>query len=175
MEKRKRKGKAFIILFLIVLAILLLVFEFSKNTLWGWGLLLAAAVVFLILHQKVLKEKKGLIRFLSFAVFLALSFLIYRVSYPPYQRIPAVDVKDPVVTGVVTVSEGDLTGVFNEDQSVEVYAGIPEFRTLTDKVPGMALNDIHSLLYKVLNLPLLLFHIPVGILNVDLRSQIPGR
>ena len=125
MEKRKRKGKAFIILFLIVLAILLLVFEFSKNTLWGWGLLLAAAVVFLILHQKVLKEKKGLIRFLSFAVFLALSFLIYRVSYPPYQRIPAVDVKDPVVTGVVTVSEGDLTGVFNEDQSVEVYAGIP--------------------------------------------------
>ena len=44
---------------------------------------------------------------------------------PPVRAIPAVSFKDPSLTGVVTVAQGQLRGVYNEDGSVEVYAGIP--------------------------------------------------
>ena len=47
------------------------------------------------------------------------------LTWPPVQRVPAVDVKDPEMTDIVTVEQGDLQGVYSEDKSFEVYAGVP--------------------------------------------------
>ncbi len=125
----KRKKDRVRIGFWIVLALFGVIFfavlELSKNTLLGWALALTLFVSYILLEIKVIKRKKLGIRLLAwcgFFVCIAVSFLI---SQPPYQRVPAVDNKNPAVTDVVSVTEGDLTGVYNEDKSVEVYAGIP--------------------------------------------------
>ena len=47
------------------------------------------------------------------------------LTWPTVQAVPAVSVKDPEATGIITVAQGDLQGVYNEDKSVEVYTGIP--------------------------------------------------
>ena len=41
------------------------------------------------------------------------------------RNVPAVSVKNPDKTEIVTVAQGEVQGVYNEDKSVEVYAGIP--------------------------------------------------
>ncbi len=120
-----KKKKGYIILFVIVAALYALILELSKNTVWGWGIFAAVMVVFLILYIIKLGEKKPAVRFLSWIGLFAALFIVYKVSYPPYARVPAVGVRNPEQTDVVTVAQGDLTGVFNEDKTVEVYAGIP--------------------------------------------------
>ena len=57
--------------------------------------------------------------------FLVLFGLNLVITGPPEKQISAVDNKNPEVTSVVHVNEGDLTGVYNADKSVAVYAGIP--------------------------------------------------
>lgn len=109
------------VLFLLMLAVL----ELNKNTVVGWVVLILLTVGFVVLREKVLKEKKFLVHagiWLGwFASFAAVLFL----TYPPIQSVPAVDVSDPERTGIVTVTQGQLTGVYNADRTVEVYAGIP--------------------------------------------------
>ena len=119
------KKKGFVILFVIVAVLFGLLLELSKNTIWGWALFAAVMTGFFFLHQKVWKEKKLPVRFFSWVGLFAVLFVIFRISYPPYALVPAVNVKNPEKTGVLTIAQGDLTGVLNEDKTVEVYAGIP--------------------------------------------------
>ncbi|MBQ6019022.1 MAG: carboxylesterase family protein [Clostridia bacterium] len=120
--KFKKAFLAFLILFLAAFAFL---FEFGRNTVWGWCLAGVLFAAFFILHGKVLSKRKIGFRLLSWLVFLALTLGVMKISAPPVKLIPAVDVKDPVATDVVSVAQGDLTGVLTEDGSVEVYTGIP--------------------------------------------------
>lgn len=123
MKNKKRIG--FYIFLIIVGAIYGLVLELSKNTLLGWGLFAAALVCFVFLYNKFLADRKWYMKFPAWAGLIVLFVIIFRVSYPPYERVPAVKGRNPKVTEVVSVKQGDLTGVYNKDQSVEVFAGIP--------------------------------------------------
>ena len=70
--------------------------------------------------------RKGLgLRLLALAGALALAALIYRISAPPERPIPAVEHQNPEITRVISLAQGDLTGVYTQDKAVEVYAGIP--------------------------------------------------
>ena len=120
-----KKKRGIIILFVIVAILYALLLELSKNTVWGWGIFAGIMAAFLILRQKVLQDKKILVRLLSWLGLFAALFLVYRISYPPYARVPAVSTKNPEKTEVITVAQGDITGVFNGDKTVEVYTGIP--------------------------------------------------
>lgn len=117
--------KKFIVFSLLALLLFAALFELGKNTLWGWALLLVLFISAFILHKKVFSEKKFPLRLLAFVAFLALICVVFKLSGPPQKQVAAVDVKSPEATEVVTVAQGDLTGVYNEDKSVEVYAGIP--------------------------------------------------
>ena len=119
-----KKKKGFIILFIIIAFLFAMLLELSKNTLWGWAVFAAVMAVFLTVRLK-LKNNGRLIRFLSWIILFAALFLVFKLSYPPYKRVPAVNVKNPEITGTVTISQGQLTGVKNADKDVEVYAGIP--------------------------------------------------
>ncbi len=121
-QKMKKKFIVFALLFLFFFACL---FELGKNTLWGWALLLALFACAFLLHKKVFTAKKLPLRLLAFVGLLVLASVVFRLSGPPAKQVPAVSVKNPAVTDTVRVEQGELTGVFNEDQSVEVYAGIP--------------------------------------------------
>ena len=111
---------------LILVGIVFLAFlELSKNTVLGWILAIAAFVAFRLIYVRYLKGGRILPRLLAWPVLFAVLFLIARFTEPPYRPIPAVTAKNPVVTDVVTVEQGDLTGVWNEQGTVRVYAGIP--------------------------------------------------
>ena len=121
MEKR---GVVFTVFFVIVAVIYAAIIELSKNTWVGW---LSAVLIFaaFMLIRPLLFDKHFMIKLGSWLMLFVLLFIVYKLTYPPYKQVPAVSYRDPAVTDVVTVDEGDLTGVYNEDKSVEVYAGIP--------------------------------------------------
>ena len=121
----KKMKKKFVVFAILALILFLCLFELGKNTLWGWAVLLALFVFAFVLHKKVFAAKKFPLRLLAFVGFLLLVCVLFRFSGPPSKQVPAVSVKNPAATDVVRVEQGELTGVFNEDKSVEVYAGIP--------------------------------------------------
>ena len=111
---------------LTVLAALLcaVLLMLGKNTLWGWALALAAFIALVVVRVRFVTG--GFLPHLAlWAVFLAVLALIYKLSGPPIRAIPAVEGKTPTPTDVVTVAQGNLTGVYTPDGSVEVYTGIP--------------------------------------------------
>ncbi len=137
MKEKKRREKVSVfywILLVIVFLVFFAVLELSKNTLLGWGIALGAVILFVVLELTVLKKHGIIIRMLSWLVFFALLGVSFFVSQPPYKNVPAVDVKSPEVTEIVTVSQGALTGVYNEDKSVEVFAGIPYAKPPVDEL-----------------------------------------
>jgi para-nitrobenzyl esterase len=126
MKKEKGKMSVFYIIILALAALIgFAVLELGKNTLLGWGIALAALIGFIVLEAFVTKKNGFFIHLMLVIAFIVSVAGAYFASIPPYKCTPAVDNRNPEVTGVVSVSEGDLTGVLNKDKSVEVYAGIP--------------------------------------------------
>ena len=109
------------VLFLLMLAVL----ELNKNTIAGWAVFILLTAGYVYLREKPLKDAKFLPRAGAWLGWIAAFAAVLILSYPPVKSVPAVDVSDPQKTGVVTVAQGQLTGVYNADKSVEVYAGIP--------------------------------------------------
>ena len=111
------------LLFALLFALLLL----NKSALWG---LIAFALVtaafyagHAVLSRKGAKRRgrRALLWLGWLGAFAALVFL----AWPATKPIPAVAVKDPEKTEIVTIADGQIRGVYNEDKSVAVYAGIP--------------------------------------------------
>ena len=125
--KKKRAGMragAWVLLILTALACFA-VLELNKNTLWGW---LAASVLltaYAVMRMRALAGRLWLLRAGAFVLLVILLGLIGKVTVGPVKRRPAVDAKNPAVTDIVTVQQGQLTGLCTADGAVEVYAGIP--------------------------------------------------
>lgn len=117
--------KGFVVILVLVLLVFAFVLEIGHNTLLGWAALLLVSAGYVVLHLKGLSERKWYFRLFAWFCFIVVLLGILRISSPPAKQIPAVDVKNPEVTEVVTVKQGQLTGVYNSDKSVEVFAGIP--------------------------------------------------
>ncbi|MBQ1476672.1 MAG: carboxylesterase family protein, partial [Erysipelotrichaceae bacterium] len=60
-----------------------------------------------------------------FLGFVLLFAGILFLSWPPVKAVPAVSVNDPKKTDVITLKDGQVRGVYNKEEDVEVYAGIP--------------------------------------------------
>lgn len=120
-----KKRIPFVIIFVLVSILYFLLLELSLNTIPGWILALIVMVSYFVFRIKIPEDTKIYVRIGSWVVFFAVLFVIFKISYPPYKQVPAVSFADPVTTEIVSVSQGDLTGVYNEDGSVEVYTGIP--------------------------------------------------
>lgn len=133
---------------LCLLALLYLAaLELNKNSLWGFAAAVLAFGLYMLFYSKVMApatQMKGAlslsggseeeivraskpfgIKLLGFLGLLCVLGLIFWKSWPSTKAIPAVDVKNPVVTEVVSIKDGQITGLYNEDRSVKVYAGIP--------------------------------------------------
>ena len=110
------------LLFILMLAVL----ELNKNTILGFILTAVVTAGFYAVHRLIVKKKnKWYLKCAAWLGWIALFVGVVLLTWPPVQAVPAVNVKDPETTDIVTVSQGDLQGVYNEDKSVEVYAGIP--------------------------------------------------
>ena len=122
----KIKKIIFVILSALIFAIMLAVLELNKNTVWGFVLLLLVTAGFYTAHRFIVKRKnKWYLRLCVWLAWLGLFCGVLFLTWPPVQAVPAVSVKNPEKTEIITLSQGDLQGVYNADKSVEVYAGIP--------------------------------------------------
>ena len=102
------------------------VLELSKNMIIGWAVGILTTIAMLcyriVFYKKIGSKKNSLFAFLIFVILLMLNLFLTK---PPVKRVPAVDNKNPDVTEVVEIEQGQLTGVYNKDHSARVYAGIP--------------------------------------------------
>ncbi len=117
--------KAFIVFLIITALLFFTLLELGRNTLWGWGAALLAFIGFFLLHGLFLSDKSVLLRIFCWAMFIVALAAVLKYTAPPQRTPPAVSAENPEVTPVRTVEEGQLTGLYNADKSVEVYAGIP--------------------------------------------------
>ncbi len=113
------------IFFTFLMLVMAAVLELGKHTLAGWFLAAAAGAGFVLLRLKLFSRAGRAVRFFSWCGLILVSALILWVSRPPVRPYPAVEGPNGGITGVVHVSQGDLTGVLTADGKVEVYAGIP--------------------------------------------------
>ena len=118
---------AFSIFVLIIGLVYIAILELSKNIIAGWIVAILAMAAMIIGRAYLIKkdryDKKT--PFILWACFILVLIVNLKVTEPPIKRVPAVDNKNPDVTDVITIDQGDLTGVYNADHSVKVYAGIP--------------------------------------------------
>ena len=122
----KVKKILFVIFSALLLALMLVILELNKNTLLGFILAAAIAAGFYIVHRLIIKKKdKWYLKGAAWLGWIVLFVGVVFLTWPPVRSVPAVSVKNPEMTDVVTVEQGDLQGVYNEDKSVEVYTGIP--------------------------------------------------
>lgn len=124
-QKKEKPQVGFYIGFILLAVVFAIYMEIHKNTLMGWLIGLLIFVCYFSFNKQWIRQQKWYIRLLSFVVVAVLLFSSSNLSNPLYKQVPAVDVKNPQVTGVRHVKQGDLTGVYSRDEKVEVYAGIP--------------------------------------------------
>ena len=117
----------FNIAIILITLLYIVILELSKNVLAGWAIAVIAAVLMIALKSFITKKvsKRALGTCLMWIAFLVVLALNYKLTEPPFARVPAVANKNPQVTDEITIDQGTLTGVYNEDKSVKVYAGIP--------------------------------------------------
>ena len=120
-----RQTIGFTILLVLAAALCGALLELGLHVIWGWLLAALAFAAFAVIHSRFLRGKKRLVRFCGWVLFCGVLGVVLYASRPPVRAVPAVEGKDPEVTDVVSVAQGQLTGVFTEDGAVEVYAGIP--------------------------------------------------
>ena len=118
----KKRKIGFWIGFALLLALMLAVLELNKNTLAGFCLCAASALLFLCVHGRA--KKKGL-RALCFLGWIALFAVILFLSWPPVKAVPAAEGKESARSPVVLTRKGKVQGVLSADGAVEIYTAIP--------------------------------------------------
>lgn len=112
---------------IIITLLYLVILELSKNIIAGWVVaILAACMMLMERHmlnkQNIISRRSKLIAWFCYLLVLVVNLLFTR---PPIKNVPAVDVKNPQLTEIVQLDQGYMRGVYNEDKTVRVYAGIP--------------------------------------------------
>ena len=116
----------FVIFSAFIFAFMLVVLELNKNILLGFILAAVFTAGFYFLHHLIVKRKnKWYLKIGAWVGWLAVLAGVLFITWPPVQAVPAVSVKNPETTEIISLSNGDLQGVYNEDKSVEVFTGIP--------------------------------------------------
>ncbi|MBQ8030305.1 MAG: carboxylesterase family protein, partial [Butyrivibrio sp.] len=137
----------FYFLIILITILYIAVLELSKNILISWIIAIlacAAMISYRVYCKKKYDANKGSVfgniygygpenkrRDMRIRAVCALFLFVlvltanYFFTQPPVKRVPVVDNKKPDVTTVVTVEQGQLTGVYNEDHTVKAYGGIP--------------------------------------------------
>ena len=110
---------------IVIGAVFLALLELHKNSLWGWALALIVLAGFFFLRRNVLLDKSWLLRAAGWIALVAVLAAVLLFTQGPFLRRPAVEGKDPAATEIVTVEQGQLTGLVSADGTFEVYAGIP--------------------------------------------------
>ena len=119
---KKKNGIGFWVFYCLFALIVLALLEFNKNMVIGWVLAVILLASYALLRTHI---SKRVLRLLCFLLLACLLTGILLLTVGPVKRHPAVEGGNGGVTDIVTVADGELTGVYTADRAVEVYAGIP--------------------------------------------------
>lgn len=110
---------------IIIGAVFMVLLELNKNSLLGW--IIAAGILpgYHFIRRKYLLKRSIWLRISGWFALIAVLITVLIGTPGPYRLHPAAGGKDLQITDIVTVEQGQLTGVVTEDGRVEVYAGIP--------------------------------------------------
>lgn len=117
---KKAKKICGYVLYVLLIILYLGYLEIWKHQIFGWPIAIALFICFPILKKKLHVNKAFI-----YIGFFALLVLNGFISAPHTRRVPVSYSKNQVPTEVITVAQGQISGVYNEDQSVEIFAGIP--------------------------------------------------
>ena len=109
----------------LLTAILIFYFDLANGPLVWFILELVFLVAFFIVRV-LFRKKKAWIRLCTWAGFIVLTISVMAFDKPYAQKKRAVYYDNPVlIKDYLELNEGKVQGVYNEDKSVRVYAGIP--------------------------------------------------
>ncbi|MBW4079793.1 carboxylesterase/lipase family protein [Paenibacillus sp. S150] len=124
-QKRTHSSLRFWIPFVLVVLISVLFFSTGENTAAGWGILLAMAVVMIFL-KKLLADMKLIYWAACWILISAVLFITAVFTEPiPVNRPAVSSAAEMMPTEVVFTQDGLVSGLYNNDKSVKVFAGIP--------------------------------------------------
>ena len=127
MNERKIANKIiYVFVSSLLFALMFAVLFLNKSALWGLIVLALVTIGFYVGHHLLAKNgiRRGL-RCLAWICWIGLFVVLIFAAWPATKAIPAVSVKDPQKTTIISLADGQVQGVYNEDRSVMVYAGIP--------------------------------------------------
>ena len=124
--EQKKPRPLFWVFFVLFSLLFLVLLELNKNTVLGWILAILLLGAYAVFYARTLSKKSGFVRVAGFlGLMLLLMGLLFYLTVGPVKRRPAVEGPNGGVTDIITVADGQLTGVLTADKAVEVYAGIP--------------------------------------------------
>ena len=147
--KNTEKNLLFWILFpigwTIITAILIFYFDLANGPLIWFILELIFLVAFFVVRV-LFRKKKTWIRLLTWAGFIVLTISVMVFDKPYAKKKSAVYYDNPVlIEDVLQLNEGKVQGVYNEDKSVRVYAGIQYAKVERWKEPqAYTWEDVHD-------------------------------
>lgn len=124
----KKNKVVFWIVFGIVYALISLLLLFYLDLANGPLILLFIVLGLIfsgIVVRIILRDKKFILRFLVIIGLIILSLPVLVFAKPSYAKTMGVTGKNIEKTDVLSLKNGDVVGLYTEDKSVEVYAGIP--------------------------------------------------
>ena len=129
MENKKRLHLLFWILFpigwTIIAALLVFYFDLANGPIIFFILEVVLLVVFFIARVLV-RNRKFLLRLLTWVAFIALTVPLIASSKPAIIKKSAAYYKNPEkISEILTLNEGKVQGIYNQDKKVKIYAGIP--------------------------------------------------
>ena len=123
--EQKKPRPLFWVFFVLFSLLFLVLLELNKNTVLGWILAILLLGAYAVFYARTLSKKSGFVRVAGFLGLMLLMGLLFYLTVGPVKRRPAVEGPNGGVTDIITVADGQLTGVLTADKAVEVYAGIP--------------------------------------------------
>lgn len=114
----------FPIVFILISALILFYLDLANGPFICLILELILLIVFFV-SRVLFINSRFLKRFILWVVFIGGNVLIILIAHPNVGIKSAAYYDNPIKTDVMEVTEGKIQGVYNENSSVRIYAGIP--------------------------------------------------
>ena len=124
----KKQSIAFWIVFpiltLLVTAIIVFYLDLANGPLVIFILEMIAIAAFIVVRI-ILRNKRFVFRMIPTLALVATTAILLPLARPTVERKSAAYYENPIKTPVMTLANGDVQGVYNQDKTVRIYAGIP--------------------------------------------------
>lgn len=129
MGKNKNKHIVFYIIYPIVMILIIAIFLFYfdlSNSRIVWMILEGIAIISFIIVRFLFKDKKFWVRLLTWVGFISLTIGVLALNQPVFERKSAAYYSNPIyISKPLELHNGKINGIYNEDKTVQIYAGIP--------------------------------------------------